>query len=457
MTTHAIILAAGKGTRMRSERPKVLHEVIDKPMLRWVTDAVGDAGIVRRVVVAGHQSEDVIAALPDGVESVVQQPQLGTGHAVVVALEHLDGIDPEDTVLVCYGDHPLVPADRYRELAERSSGNAVVLTTVDPTPTSFGRVIRDNGEIVGIVEKDDATPEQAAISEGNAGMYAFRAADLIEALSGLDDHNAQGELYLTDTVGILAAQGRPVSSVAADPIEMLGVNSQSELAVTTRHLRERINGALMDSGVIIDDPDRTQVGSDVIVEPGAILRPGVYLRGRSRVSAGAQVGPDVTCIDSSIGRNSLVWYSVLRGATVGADCEVGPYASLRPEAVLEDGSKAGTFVEIKKSTIGPGAKVPHLSYIGDATIGADANIGAGTITCNYDGIAKHKTEIGKNAFIGSDTMLVAPVKIGDGAVTGAGSVITEDVEAEALSLERSPQKHIPGYARKRKANKSSED
>ncbi len=459
MSIHAIVLAAGKGTRMRSTRPKVLHPAAGKPLLGWVLDAISGVDADRIAVVVGHGSDEVTAELPDGVESVLQEPQLGTGHAVRIALEHLDGIDPNDTILVAYGDTPLVSAQHYRRLLDVAPGHAVVLTTVTPTPEPFGRIIRDGEDrIVGIVERDDCTPEQAALTEGNGGIYAFRAADLGEALDRIEDHNAQGELYLTDTVGILADSGLAMTSVAADPIEALGVNSQEELSVAARYLRRRINRDLMESGVVIDDPERTHVDAGVVVDPGAVLRPGVYLRGSSRVGAGAQVGPDVTCIDSVIGSDSLVWYAVVREADIGSDCDVGPYTSLRPGTVLEDGSKAGSFVEIKKSTVGAGAKVPHLSYIGDASIGAGANIGAGAITCNYDGFNKYPTEIGAGANIGSDTMLVAPVKIGDGAFTGAGSVISEDVEADALSLERSPQKHIPGYARKRRdENKLSED
>lgn len=456
MTIHAVILAAGKGTRMRSERPKVLHEVMERPMLQWVLEGISRTNVDRKLVVVGHQAEEVAAGLPDGVESVVQDPQNGTGHAVKIALDHMGEVDPDDTVLVCYGDHPLVTSELYNRLINRDPGQSVVLTTVDPTPDSFGRIIRNRDAVVSIVERRDATPEQAAITEGNAGMYAFRAGDLVEAIAGITAQNAQGELYLTDTIGILADKGRSIGTVAADPVEMMGVNSQTELAEASAHLRRRINTELSESGVVFDDPERTHVGPDVVVEPGAMLRPDVYLRGDTRIGAGAEIGPDVTCVDSVVGSGSLVWYAVLRGSEVGTDCEVGPYTSLRPGTVLEVGSKAGTYVEMKQSTIGPGAKVPHLAYIGDATIGSKTNVGAGTITCNYDGISKYPTEIGEEAFIGSDTMLVAPVKIGDRAVTGAGSVITEDVEADELSLERSPQKHIPGYSRRRKAKKSED-
>jgi bifunctional UDP-N-acetylglucosamine pyrophosphorylase/glucosamine-1-phosphate N-acetyltransferase len=311
-------------------------------------------------------------------------------------------------------------------------------------------VIRDaEGLVTSIVEERDTNDEQRAIRDINAGVYSFRAGDLIEALGEISNENAQGEYYLTDVIGILAGRGERIEPVRAIPEEVVGINSQGQLAEARRLLQARTNQKLMESGVWMLDPERTYVDDTVVVEPGARIYPGVHLEGTTTVGAGAQVGPDVFAVDSTIGAGTTVWYAVLRGAVVGEECEVGPYASLRPGSVLERGSKVGTFVETKNTTLGEKAKAPHLSYLGDASVGARSNIGAGTITCNYDGFEKHRTEIGEDVFVGSDTMLVAPLTIGAGAVIGAGSVITEDVAEGALAIERTEQREIPGYARRR--------
>lgn len=455
---HAIVLAAGKGTRMRSEFAKVLYRAAGRTLLDWVLEAVEGSEPDRTMVVVGHQADEVTASLSDGYETALQEPQNGTGHAVQVGLEELGDIDPDDTVLVIYGDMPLVPAAVYRDLAARAAGVTAMLTTVDPGPAGFGRVVRDPaGAVAGIVEERDCDPDQAAITERNVGLYSFAAGPLMEAVSGLTTDNSQGELYLTDVVARLARKGEKISVREVDPLEVTGVNSHAELARVQELLRERINHGLMDSGVWMLDPARTYVDASAVVEAGARLYPGTHLEGDSVVRAGATVGPDSLLVDSEVGEEATVRYSVLRGAKVGPRCDVGPYASLRPGTVLEEGSKAGTFVEMKNTTVGEGAKVPHLSYMGDATVGAGANVGAGTITCNYDGYEKNQTVIGEGAFIGSDTMLVAPVAVGDGAVTGAGSVITSDVEPGALAVERSAQKHVPGYAERRAARQRAKD
>jgi bifunctional UDP-N-acetylglucosamine pyrophosphorylase/glucosamine-1-phosphate N-acetyltransferase len=311
-----------------------------------------------------------------------------------------------------------------------------------------------------VIEERDCDDTQRAIGEINAGAYSFRAKDLIDALGGISNENAQGEYYLTDAIGILVGSGQRLQPVEASPQEVIGINSQDQLAEARALLQARTNQRLMESGVWMLDPERTYVDDTVTIEPGARIYPGVHLEGDTKVGAGAQVGPDVFALDSTIGPGSTVWYSVLRGAVVGADCEVGPYASLRPGTVLEKGAKVGTFVETKNTTLGEKAKAPHLAYLGDATVGARTNIGAGSITCNYDGYEKHQTVIGEDVFIGSDTMLVAPLTIGDGAVTGAGSSITEDVEEGALAIERAEQKVIPGYSQRRaerQAAKKAED
>lgn len=458
MPVHALVLAAGKGTRMRSDTAKVLHRAAGRTLLHWVLDAVAVAKPDRTVVVVGHQAESVSDAVADTVETVLQEPQNGTGHAVQVALAHLGALDPDDTVLVTYGDMPLIPADVYEDLASRPSDVAAVITTVDPGPAGFGRVKRDDdGQVVRIVEERDCDPSELDITERNVGLYSFAAGALSDALSKITADNSQGELYLTDVVELLAGAGRRISVRQVTTTDVIGVNSHADLALVQSILRERINRRLMESGVWMLDPSRVYVDATVTVEPGARLYPGTHLEGATTVAAGATIGPDTFVVDSMVGAEATVMYSVLRGATVGERVSVGPYASLRPGTVLEAGAKAGTFVELKNSRVGEGAKVPHLSYMGDADIGAGANIGAGSITCNYDGYKKSRTVIGEEAFIGSDTMLVAPVTIGDRAVTGAGSVITRDVEPGALAVERSEQRQVPGYADKRAARHRAEE
>jgi bifunctional UDP-N-acetylglucosamine pyrophosphorylase/glucosamine-1-phosphate N-acetyltransferase len=336
----------------------------------------------------------------------------------------------------------------------------VMVTAELDDPSGYGRLLREGGKVAGIVEDRDCTPDEARISEINAGIYSFQAGALSRALTAIGSDNAQGEEYLTDVIGILAAEGVKLEAVKAGAEEVIGINSQDQLAEAGQVLRRRINQGHMDAGVQIIDPDRTYIDADVEIAPGVTIYPGVHLEGSTTVGRNSQVGPDVFAVDSSIGEESLVWYSVLRSAVVGSHCEVGPYASLRAGTVLADRAKVGTFVETKNTTLGEGAKAPHLTYLGDATVGSCTNIGAGTITCNFDGDEKHATVIGDDVFIGSDTMLVAPLTIGDRAITGAGSAITKDVEADALAIERSDQKVIPGYARRRaerQATKKAEE
>ena len=325
---------------------------------------------------------------------------------------------------------------------------AARLVTADfDDPSGYGRIIRDkSGAVVSIVEEGECSPHQRQIQEINAGIYAFRVADVIAALGQVSNKNAQDEYYLTDVVEVLAAEGKRIEPLRTSPEEVVGINSQDQLAEAQLLLQKRINQGLMESGVWMLDPDRTYIDDTVRVDPGARIYPGVHLEGSTTVGAGSRVGPDVFAIDSAIGEGATVWYSVLRGAVVGDACEVGPYASLRPGSVLDEGAKVGTFVETKNTVLGKNSKAPHLSYLGDAVVGERSNIGAGTITCNYDGVSKHLTEIGDEVFIGSDTMLVAPVRIGNRAITGAGSVISSDVADGALALERSEQREIPGYA-----------
>lgn len=443
---------------MRSDLPKVLHKAAGRPLVSWVLAAVEEAGVDHRVLVLGHEADQVAAEVGNGIDWVLQEPQNGTGHAVAVALEHLGLPSPDSTVIVGYGDMPLVPAEVYRHLAERPSDVAAMITTVDPGPAGFGRIIRNgDGAVTGIVEERDCTVDQVAVTERNAGIYSFDGRLLADAIARIKPDNDQGELYLTDVIGLLVADGHRIETLDVPGEDVVGINSQDQLAEVQAILRRRINHRLMGEGVWMLDPERTYVDATVRVAAGAHLYPGTHLEGETAVGSGAVVGPDAFVVDSTIGEGATVSYSVLRGAEVGDSVSVGPYASLRPGTVLKRGSKAGTFVETKNTTVGEGAKVPHLSYMGDATIGEGANVGAGTITFNYDGTDKHPTVIGAGAFIGSDTMLVAPVTIGDGATTGAGSVISKDVEAGALAVERSPQVAIPNYAERRAARRRGKD
>lgn len=459
MAVHVIVLAAGEGKRMKSDLAKVAHIAAGRPLINWVLRAVEPINPTSTVVVVGHGADVVTELLPDGATTTVQESQHGTGHATQIGLEALDNVDPNDVIVILYGDVPMLTGELIAELADLSSEESLRMITADlDDPSGYGRVLRDDdGNVVGIVEDGDCTDSQRLITEINAGIYAVRAGALIESLEAVTNDNSQAEYYLTDVVGILAGKGDRLVAVKASAQEVVGINSQDQLADARKALQQRTNQSLMDSGVWMLDPDRTYIDDTVTIEPGARIYPGVHLEGSTTVAADAQVGPEVFAVDSAIGARSTVWYSVLRSAEIGDDCEVGPYASLRPGTVMKAGSKLGTFVETKNTTLGEGAKAPHMTYLGDATIGPRANIGAGTVTCNYDGYEKHPTEIGEDAFIGSDTMLVAPIKIGDRAVTGAGSVITRDVGNDALAVERSGQKEIPGYSQRREAVKKAKD
>ena len=451
MSVKAIILAAGQGTRMKSDLPKVLHEVAGRPLVSWALGAVHEAGIEDVVVVVGHGAERVTELLPDTVTVAVQEEQLGTGHAARIGLEAMP-VGEGDTVVVLPGDMPLLTAGSVAALLDARAGAAAALLTAQVAdPAGYGRVRRDaSGAVAAIIEEADASDDEKTITEVSSGVFAFDGAVLGDLLAALEPDNAQDEYYLPDVIARLAGDGRPPAAVRMAAEELTGVNSHEQLAAAGRLMRERINRHWMAAGVAMIDPDRVYIDAGVVLEPGAMLYPGTHLEGATAIGAGARIGPDTFVRDSVIGSGSHVWYSVLRNARVAERVEVGPYASLRPGADLADGSKAGTFVEIKQSTVGPRSKVPHLAYLGDATLGEDVNIGAGTITCNYDGFAKHRTIIGDRAFTGSDTMLVAPLEIGDDGWTGAGSVITQDVPSGALAVERSQQKVVPGYAERRR-------
>jgi bifunctional UDP-N-acetylglucosamine pyrophosphorylase/glucosamine-1-phosphate N-acetyltransferase len=446
MSLRAIILAAGRGTRMKSDFPKVMFTLAGRPLLSWVLDAVAGVAPDETLVVVGHGAAEVEALLPGWARAVLQEPQMGTGHAVQTALAAAGDVRG-DTVLVVPGDTPLLRPETLRALLEALPGaSAALLTTLMADPEGYGRVLRTGDRVVGIVEERDATPEERQIREVAVSTYAFDGTALAKALVGLGRGNDQGEYYLTDAVAALASGGEVRAVPVADPGEAQGINSHAQLAAVGAAVRERINQAWMTAGVWMLDPSRVYVDASVSLEAGACLYPEVHLEGRTTVAAGAVVGPQVFAVDSVVGPGARVWYSVLREAEVGAGAQVGPFASLRPGTRLGEGAKVGTFVETKAAVVGRGSKIPHLSYIGDATIGEESNVGAGSITCNYDGREKHPTVIGDRVFIGSDTMLVAPVRVGDDATTGAGSVITRDVAPGALAVERAEQREIPGYA-----------
>ena len=459
-----IVLAAGAGKRMRSARPKVLHPLLGRSLLGHVLAAAEPLAADRTLVVVGAGADQVTAHLaeiaPKAVP-VVQAEQLGTGHAVRVALAAVP--EPErvaGTVVVLNGDLPLLRPETIRELVEahEAAGAAATLLSVEPAdPTGLGRIRRDPaGRLAGVVEERDATDPQRAIREVNAGSYAFDAARLPAALERIGRDNAQREEYLTDVPGLLAADGQPVLvHRAADPTDALGCNDRAELAVARARLRDRINLAWMRAGVTIVDPASTWIDVTVTLGRDVLLEPNTMLRGATVVGERATVGPDVSLIDSSVGEAASVVRAHVVQSQIGPGAQVGPYASLRPASRLAAGAKVGTFVETKNAEIGEGAKVPHQAYVGDAAIGPGANLGAGTIIVNYDGIAKHHTEVGEAAFVGSNSNLVAPVTVGDGAYVAAGSTVTSAVPPGALGVARGRQRNLPGWVRRRRAGTKS--
>jgi bifunctional UDP-N-acetylglucosamine pyrophosphorylase / glucosamine-1-phosphate N-acetyltransferase len=441
----AVVLAAGEGTRMRSATPKVLHPLCGRPMLLHVIDALEALPLERIVVVVGHGAEHVTKTLQEQVsgavpvEFVEQHRQRGTGDAVSVALTAFaDDLDLEDDLIIVAGDVPLLRAETLATLAtehRHADAAATLLTARVPDPTGYGRIVRDaQGRVDHIVEQADADPDELEIDEINPSIYCFRRGFLAPALRRLSPENAQGEYYLTDVVEVLRRAGHVVLAVEAeDPTDAFGVNDRSQLAEAEAELRGRINVGWMRAGVGMTDPSRTYLDTTVVLAPDVQLLPGTILQGRTVVGAGSVLGPDTQLVDTVVGERAVVRQTVAREAEIGDDATVGPYVSLRPGTRLATGAHVGTFVEIKNSEIGEGAKVPHLAYVGDAEIGPGANIGAGTITANYDGRRKHHTKVGKNARTGSNTVLVAPVEVGDGAYTGAGSVVTRDVPPGALA------------------------
>ena len=450
MSNLALIMAAGQGTRMKSNTPKVLHQILDAPLVQYVISAAQAAGCERTLVVTGHQREDVEAILPDTVEIVYQPDRIGTANTVLTAEEALAGIDGK--LVVLSGDVPLLRPETLQALMDACAGSAMaVLTAHVDNPEGYGRILRNEyGTISGIVEEKDATEEQRLITEINTGIYCFELDGLFDRLRKIGNDNAQHEYYLTDIVQVCLDEEASVGSITvSDASETLGVNSRVQLAAATRVMQQRINEAWMMSGVTMVAPELCWVAPDVTLEPDTTLLPMTFLSGATKIASGCVIGPDTRIINSSIGAGSQVDSSIVLYSEVGSRAHIGPRAYLRPGCVLEDDVKIGTSVELKGSHVGAGTKIPHLSYVGDAEIGAGVNIGAGSITCNYDGIKKSRTVIGDGAFIGSSTMIVAPVTIGAHATTGAASAITKDVPDGALAVERGDQAIIEKWAQRR--------
>jgi bifunctional UDP-N-acetylglucosamine pyrophosphorylase/glucosamine-1-phosphate N-acetyltransferase len=453
-----VVLAAGEGTRMKSATtPKVLHELCGRTLLGHVLAANRALAPDHLVVVVGHGREQVaahVAQVDPAAATVVQEPQHGTGHAVQVALADLQELD--GTVVVVLGDAPLLTTATLRELVaahQRDGAATTVLTAVVEDPSGYGRVVRDAaGAVTAIVEHKDADEQVRAVREINSGVFAFDAARLRDALGELTTDNAQGELYLTDVVALHREAGLRVGAhVADDVLETMGINDRVQLSEARRLLRDRLVEQHQRAGVTVVDPQTTWVDVEVRLEQDVVVHPGTQLLGRTTVASGAEVGPDSTLTDTQVGAGASVVRAHCDRAVIGPEATVGPFTYLRPGTRLGRGSKAGGFVEIKASTVGDGSKVPHLSYVGDATIGERSNIGAATVFVNYDGRDKHATTVGDDVKVGSDTMLVAPVSVGDGAYTAAGSVITEDVPPGALGVGRAKQRNIEGWvARKRR-------
>jgi bifunctional UDP-N-acetylglucosamine pyrophosphorylase/glucosamine-1-phosphate N-acetyltransferase len=453
----AIILAAGKSTRMRSKLPKPLHPLCGLPMTTHVIRACREAGVSRIVVIVGHEADRVQAGLGNEVEYALQAEQRGTGHAARCAEPLLS--DWPGAILILAGDVPLISAESLRGLLERhqtTNAAATLLTAFLDDPTGYGRIVRAaDGSVARIVEERDATPEERALKEWNPSLYAFEGAKLWKALSALRADNAQNEYYLTDTIAVLKAQGERIEALPVrDASEVQGVNTRVELAAAGAHLRERLLRRLMLSGVSITDPANTYVEADVEVGPDTILEPNTYLLRGARIGEDCVIGPMTRIENSVLGNGVRVLASQVVESVLEDEVKVGPFANLRPGTHLKKGVKIGDFVELKNAVMEAGAQASHLAYIGDAEVGAGTNIGAGTVTCNYDGYQKHRTVIGKNVFIGTHSTLIAPITIGDGAFVAAGSPLTEDVPPDALAVARSKAVIKEGWAARRRAQNS---
>jgi len=453
----AVILAAGKGTRMKSALPKVLHPLCGSPMLGYPLEAARQAGFQQLKVVIGHGAEQVSTAFPAAdIEWVEQTDQLGTGHALMCAANALRGYS--GPLLLLCGDVPLLTADTVRQLYNyhtHEDAAVTVLTAQMPNPTGYGRVIRAGEQVLQIVEEKDADEQQRQVTEINTGTYLFDAAFVLSALKGLNKNNAQKEYYLTDVVAAAVAAGKKTRALCVeDPTEAMGINDRCQLAEAEVLMRWKINAGLMQGGVSMTDPTTVYIDNGVEIGMDTVLHPNVHLRGKTSIGRNCVIETGVVVVDSVIADGvHLKAGSVIEESRIGELCEIGPMAHLRPGNVLLGKNKIGNYVEAKKSIFGEGTKASHLTYIGDAEVGKNVNFGCGTITCNYDGVNKHKTIVEDDVFVGSDTQFVAPVKIGRNSLIAAGSTITKDVPADSLALARTPQKIIPGW-RTRKQKKS---
>lgn len=440
MSLKALILAAGKGTRMKSDLPKVIHKANGIPMVKKIMNVLEEIEVEQNILILGHKKELVLDVLGD-VEYVVQEEQLGTGHAIKQAKEKLANYDGD--VMVLCGDTPLLRPETLKKLHDyhkAKGATTTILTSIYENPFGYGRIVKKNGRVVSIVEEKEATQEIKQIKEVNAGVYCFNSQELFKALDKINNNNEKGEYYLTDVIGIQVSEDKIIEAfVLEDNFEILGINSKVELSQASKILRDRKNTELMEDGVILIDPNNTYIEESVKIGKDTVVYPGSLIQGETEIGENCEILGNTRIIDCKIGDNVRVESSALEESIIEDRATIGPFAHLRPKSHLKEDVHIGNFVETKKSTLEKGVKAGHLTYLGDATIGEKTNIGAGTITCNYDGKNKFKTVIGKNAFIGSDTMLVAPVEIGEGAITAAGSTITKDVPRNGLGIGRSKQ------------------
>ena len=451
MSVSVIVLAAGKGTRMKSSLPKVLHKVLGKSILAHSLDTL--SFIENQFVVVGHESDMVIDSLPPSTKHILQKNQLGTGHAVSTVVSGKIFVENKsEFTLVVPGDVPAIDAKDIQNLiseVKTKSSSVGFLTSIVENPHGYGRVVRNN-EDVRIVEEKDCNDDERSINEINSGIYCFNTDFLIENIDSLDTKNAQGEFYLTDLIGIANNQKQDIVIVQVDEDSIKGINSMSQLNEVEDIMQKKLIEDFMEQGVYFQDPTSTYIDSEVTISSGTKILANTHLTGTTNIDTDCVIGPNAQINDSSIGKNSTVVNSVIDQSTIQENGKIGPFAHIRPGSELGEGVKVGSFAETKKSKIGKGSKVPHLAYVGDAELGENVNFSAGAITVNYDGKEKHKTEIKDGAFIGSDVMLVAPVTIGEESMIGAGSVITKDVPSKALGIERNNQKNVEGYVDRKK-------
>lgn len=452
---HVVILAAGKGTRMKSSRPKMLHRVAGRPMIDYVLRTAQSLAPKTSTVVVGHQKESLRQGLEhyERVSFVTQEPQLGTGHALLQTAPVLE--QETGHVLLLSGDVPLLRRHTLTQLVQKhdaSGAAATILTAVFEQPYGYGRIVRVRGRISRIVEEKDASPAERKVKEINGGIYVFSLAPLFEALRGLATSNAQGEYYLTDLISVYRRRKRGVEAlVLEDPNEIRGINSRSELAETSRIVRQKKNEELMAAGVTIEDPATTYIDDDVVVGADTVIHPGVHLEGRTQVGSACEIHSGARIINSVLDdRVTVLNYCVLNGARLHTGVSIGPFVHIRPDTELHESVHIGNFVELKKSVVGKGSKAGHLTYLGDAVIGERVNVGAGTITCNYDGEKKHQTIIEDGVFVGSDSQLVAPVTVGRGAYIGSGTTVREDVPPGSLAVSGGKQRNIEGWRERKK-------